>query len=267
MRPLKNLQSPLIHPVKYSISWGKHRFLKMIIPIMKISLERKKKLGKLQNDLGVKFIDMNLLNQALTHTSYANSSRKKSIPHNERMEFLGDAVLELIVADYLFRKYPDSNEGELSKLRSKIVSKESLSQFAREIKIEEHLLIGKDQEGIQSQDSLLADAYEAIIGALYMDRGIEITRCFILTSLIKKEKELIEVNDFKSQLQEYTQSVYNSLPKYRIVQKVGPEHHRRFKVVVEVKKKILGEGWGYSKKKAEKTAAQSAWEKIVNSRE
>mgnify|MGYP001128905578 CR=1 FL=1 len=223
---------------------------------------REKKLEKFQNSLGIKFIDVNLLNQALTHTSYANSS-KKSIPHNERIEFLGDAVLELIIADYLFRKYPKSSEGEVSKLRSKIVSEESLSQFAREIKIEEYLLIGKSQEGIQSQDSLLADAYEAIIGALYLDRGIKIARCFILTSLIKKEKELIEINDFKSQLQEYTQSMYNSLPKYRIIQKVGPEHHKKFKVIVKVRKKTLGEGWGYSKKKAEKIAAQSAWEKIA----
>ncbi|MCD6472775.1 ribonuclease III [Candidatus Aerophobetes bacterium] len=230
---------------------------------MKIPLERKKNLENLQKNLKVKFINVNLLNQALTHTSYANSLKEKNIPHNERMEFLGDAVLELIIADYLFHKYPDSNEGELSKLRSKIVSQESLAQFAREIKIEEYLLIGKNQEGIQSQDSLLADAYEAIIGALYIDRGLKITYCFVLTSLIEKEKELIEINDFKSQLQEYTQSVYNSLPKYRTIQKVGPEHRRKFKVIVEIKKKILGEGWGYSKKKAEKTAAQSAWEKIA----
>ncbi|MEA1964530.1 MAG: ribonuclease III [Candidatus Aerophobetes bacterium] len=230
------------------------------------SSERRRKLEELQNGLGIKFIDVSLLNQALTHTSYANSSKEKNTPHNERLEFLGDAVLEIVIADYLFHKYSNLSEGELSKLRSNIVSQETLSQFAREIKIGEYLLIGENQEGIQSQDSLLADAYEAIIGALYIDRGLKITRRFILTSLIKKERELIEVNDFKSQLQEYTQSVYNSLPKYRILKKVGPEHHKKFKAVVEIKKKILGEGWGYSKKKAEKMAAQSAWEKIIDNK-
>jgi len=179
------------------------------------------------------------------------------------LEFLGDAVLEIVVAEYLFRKYPHLKEGTLSKLRAMIVSEENLSRCAREAKIEKYLLVGKNQEGIKSQDSLLADAYEAIIGAIYLDRGLKEARRFIVDFLIKEE-EIQEMKDFKSDLQEYTQSLYKSLPEYEVVEKIGPDHRRKFRVNVKIGKKILGEGWGSSKKRAEKSAAQSAWKEIEN---
>ncbi len=144
-----------------------------------------------------------------------------------------------------------------------IVSEENLSRCARESKIEKYLLVGKNQEGIKSQNSLLADAYEAIIGAIYLDRGLKEAHRFIVDFLIKEE-EIQEMKDFKSDLQEYTQSLYKSLPKYEVVEKIGPDHRRKFKVKVKIGKKVLGEGWGSSKKRAEKRAAQSAWKEIEN---
>ena len=142
-----------------------------------------------------------------------------------------------------------------------IVSEENLSRCAREAKIEKYLLVGKNQESIRSQSSLLADAYEAVIGAIYLDKGLEEAHRFIVNFLIKEE-EIQEMKDFKSDLQEYTQSLYKSLPEYEVVEKIGPDHHRKFKVKVKIGERVLGEGWGSSKKRAEKKAAQSAWERI-----
>jgi len=224
---------------------------------MEISLSRQKVLREFQKNLRVNFLNLELFSQALTHSS------KEPVFHNERLEFLGDAVLEIVVAEYLFRKYPHLKEGTLSKLRAMIVSEENLSRCAREAKIEKYLLVGKNQERIKSQDSLLADTYEALIGAIYLDRGLKEAHRFIVDFLIKEE-EIQEMKDFKSDLQEYTQSLYKSLPKYEVVEKIGPDHRKKFRVKVKIGQKVLGEGWGSSKKRAEKKAAQSAWKEIEN---
>jgi len=229
-------------------------------------LARKRQLEEFQRRLGIKFSNLELFDRALTHISYAKSLNKEDIPYNERLEFLGDAVLELVVAEYLFRRYPNSSEGDLSKLRSIIVSEEALSYCARKIKVGDYLLVGKDQEEIRSQSALLADAYEAIIGALYLDGGLEVVRDFILRILLKEEEKIKEIRDFKSRLQEYTQSLYKSVPEYETVQEVGPDHNKTFKVRVKVEGRVLGEGWGSTKRKAEKMAAKCAWEKIEQAR-
>jgi ribonuclease-3 len=231
---------------------------------MKMSSARRKELEELQRNLGVKFTSLNLLDQALTHASHIKSTNETSISHYGKLEFLGDAVLELVTAEYLFKTYPGLSEGELSKLRSTMVSRESLSHCARKIKIGDYLLIGKDQEGIQSQDALLADAYESIIGALYLDKGLEAARWFILGRFMEEEEKIAKIKDFKSQLQEYTQSVYKSLPQYQVIQVIGPDHRKKFRVKVKIEGKIWGEGWGTSKKRAEKIAAQSAWMKVMH---
>ncbi len=231
---------------------------------MKMSSARRKKLEELQRNLGVKFTSLNLLDQALTHASHAKSTNERTISDYERLEFLGDAVLELATAEHLFKAYPGLSEGELSKLRSTLVSEESLSHCARKIKIGNYLLIGKDQEGIQSQDALLADAYESIIGALYLDKGLETARHFILDRFIEEEEEIAKIKDFKSQLQEYTQLVHKSVPQYQVIQAIGPDHSKKFRVKVRIGGKIWGEGWGTSKKRAEKVAAQSAWMKVMH---
>jgi len=230
---------------------------------MEISLARRKKLRRLEKELGIKFAHLELLNQALIHTSYAKSNQKEILPHNERLEFLGDAVLNLVTADYLFRQYPYLNEGELSQLRSKIVSQESLSQYARKIKLEEYILLGKNQEEIRSQPALLANAYESIIGAFYLDKGLEDASRFIFNLFTSRLERIEQIKDFKSWLQEYAQSFYKTLPQYKVIKEIGPEHKKKFKVEVRVKEKILGEGWGSSKKKAEITAARSIWENLA----
>ncbi len=229
-----------------------------------MSSVRREELEELQRNVGVKFSSLNLLDQALTHASHAKSTNERTVSHYQRLEFLGDAVLELVTAEWLFKIYPDLSEGELSKLRSTMVSQESLSHCARKIKIGNYLLISKDQEGIQSQDTLLADAYESIVGALYLDQGLETTRDFILERFMEEEEKIAKIRDFKSQLQEYTQSVYKSLPQYQVIQQIGPDHSKKFRVKVIIKGKVLGEGWGTSKKRAEKIAAQSAWMKVIH---
>lgn len=230
---------------------------------MSISPAERKKLARLEKKLGIKFTHLDLLNQALVHTSYAKSNQKEILLHNEKLEFLGDAVLNLVTAEYLFSQYPYLNEGELTKLRSKIVSQESLSRYAGKIKLGEYILVGKNQEAIRSQPALLADAYEAIIGAFYLDKGLDNVRSFISDLFLKQKKEIEQAKDFKSWLQEYSQSLYNTLPQYKVIKEVGPNHKKKFKVKVMLKGKVLGEGWGLSKKKAEIMAARSIWENIA----
>ena len=230
---------------------------------MEISLARRRKLRRLEKELGIRFTHLELLNQALIHTSYAKSNQKETLLHNERLEFLGDAILNLVTAEYLFRQYPYLNEGELSQLRSKIVSQESLSQYARKIKLEEYVLLGKNQEEIRSQPALLANTYEAVIGAFYLDKGLKDTRRFIFNLFTTAMERIEQMKDFKSWLQEYVQSYYKTLPQYKVIKEIGPEHKKKFKVEVRVKEKILGEGWGSSKKKAEMIAARSIWKNLT----
>lgn len=226
-----------------------------------IDSSRAKDLDDFQEIIGIRWRNIRLLNQALTHSSYAKSTPQKT-SDNERMEFLGDAVLELIIADYLFRKFSYLDEGSLSRMRSAVVSEENLAHHARKIGLGKYILVGKDQEQIRSQDAILADAYEAIIGSLYLDRGLKITKKFILGFFIKEENLLTKSKDFKSLLQEYSQSVYKKLPRYKLVQEKGPDHKKMFKIKVEIDGETLGEGWGPSKKKAEKVAAEKAWKKL-----
>jgi len=226
-----------------------------------IDPSRVKDLNNFQEKIGIRWKNIRLLDQALTHSSYAKSSIQPACD-NERIEFLGDAVLELVISDYLFRKFSYLDEGGLSRMRSAVVSEESLANHARKMGLGDYILVGKDQEQIRLQDAILADAYEAVIGALYLDQGLKAAKKFILNFFIKEENLLSKAKDFKSLLQEYSQSVYKKLPRYKLVQEEGPDHKKMFKVKVEINGKTLGEGWGPSKKKAEKIAAKKAWEKI-----
>jgi len=224
---------------------------------------RIKDLEELQEKIKVKWKDVKLLNQALTHSSYAKSNNQgREASDNERMEFLGDAVLELVIADYLFRRFPHLDEGSMSRIRSTLVSEETLARHALKINLGKYLLVGKDQDQIRLQSATLADAYEAIIGALYLDQGLKAARKFILNFFIKEENIISKAKDFKSLLQEYSQSVYKKLPRYHLIGESGPDHNKMFRVIVEVNGKVLGEGWGASKKKAEKIAAEEAWKKV-----
>ncbi|MDE3838487.1 ribonuclease III [Bacillus methanolicus] len=225
-----------------------------------------KQFKKFQERIGIEFEDEKLLKQAFTHSSYVNEHRKKPYEDNERLEFLGDAVLELTVSQYLFKKYPMMSEGELTKLRAAVVCEPSLVSFANELSFGELVLLGKGEEmtGGRARPALLADVFEAFIGALYLDKGIETVTKFLEMVVFPKINTgaFSHVMDYKSQLQELVQRDGAGTIEYRILQEKGPAHNREFVSRVSLNKVELGTGIGRSKKEAEQHAAQMALEKL-----
>lgn len=225
-----------------------------------------KQFKKFQERIGIEFEDEKLLKQAFTHSSYVNEHRKKPYEDNERLEFLGDAVLELTVSQYLFKKYPMMSEGGLTKLRAAVVCEPSLVSFANELSFGELVLLGKGEEmtGGRARPALLADVFEAFIGALYLDKGIETVTKFLEMVVFPKINAgaFSHVMDYKSQLQELVQRDGAGTIEYRILQEKGPAHNREFVSRVSLNKVELGTGIGRSKKEAEQHAAQMALEKL-----
>jgi len=233
-----------------------------------VKKERKEELAKLQKTLGYSFRDVRLLNKALTHKSYANETGK-NLKHNERFEFLGDSVLDLIVSEYMIRKYSDYNEGALSKIRAGVVNESSLAKLARKIDLGNFLLLGRGEEmsGGRSKSSLLANTYEALAGAIYYDSDLKSAAKVFLPNFKKEIKAYIETpesRDFKSDLQEYSQNKMACIPVYKVTKEIGPDHEKQFEVVVSIKDKSLGKGMGRSKKEAEQAAAKMALEGFLN---
>ncbi|MFQ3543363.1 ribonuclease III [Halobacillus rhizosphaerae] len=218
-----------------------------------------------QKKIDISFNDVSILEQAFTHSSYVNEHRKKDREDNERLEFLGDAVLELGVSQYLYREFPDMAEGELTKFRASIVCEISLVQFANELNFQELILLGKGEEmtGGRNRPALLADVFEAFIGALYLDRGFDQVIRFLEAYVYPKIKKgaFSHAMDFKSQLQEYIQRDNNSKIEYEIVEERGPAHSREFIAHVRVQGETAGIGIGRTKKEAEQKAAEQA---IIN---
>lgn len=221
---------------------------------------------QLQSDLNVSFNNNNLLYQAFTHSSYVNEHRRKLFTDNERLEFLGDAVLELSVSKFLFEKYPQMSEGELTKLRASIVCEPSLVIFANELEFGRYVLLGKGEEltGGRERPALLADVFESFVGALYLDQGLERVVAFLEKVVFPKVElgAFSHVMDFKSQLQEMVQQSNNGFLHYEIVDEKGPAHNRTFVSRVLLNEQELGLGRGKSKKEAEQQAAQSAMQKL-----
>ncbi len=221
---------------------------------------------QLQNELDVTFNNKNLLYQAFTHSSYVNEHRRKLFTDNERLEFLGDAVLELSVSKFLFQKYPHMSEGELTKLRASIVCEPSLVIFANELGFGRYVLLGKGEEltGGRERPALLADVFESFVGALYLDQGLERVVAFLEKVVFPKVElgAFSHVMDFKSQLQEMVQQSNNGLLHYEIVDEKGPAHNRTFISRVLLNEQELGVGRGKSKKEAEQQAAQSAMQML-----
>jgi len=219
-----------------------------------------KKLKELQENLGIQFENEKLLKQAFTHSSYVNEHRRKPHEDNERLEFLGDAVLELTVSQFLFKKFPMMSEGELTKLRAAIVCEPSLVSFANDQSFGKFVLLGKGEEmtGGRARPALLADVFEAFIGALYLDQGLEQVVVFLEKVVFPKINSgaFSHVMDFKSQLQEYVQRDAVGTISYRILQEKGPAHNREFVSQVFLNETELGTGTGRSKKEAEQHAAQ-----------
>lgn len=215
-----------------------------------------------QKRIEIEFADVKLLKQAFTHSSYVNEHRKKPYEDNERLEFLGDAVLELTVSQFLYKKYPMMSEGELTKLRAAVVCEPSLVAFANELLFGELVLLGKGEEmtGGRARPALLADVFEAFIGALYLDKGIDKVLEFLEMVIFPKINSgaFSHVMDFKSQLQELVQRDGAGTIEYKILLEKGPAHNREFVSRVSLNGDELGTGTGRSKKEAEQHAAQMA---------
>lgn len=217
--------------------------------------------GKFQNTIGYKFKDIELLERALTHSSYANENRASGVLDNERFEFLGDSVLGMNTALYLFNKYPDEPEGELTKMRSSLVCTGALCERARAINLGAELRLGHGEEsgGGRERPSILADAFEAVIGAIYLDSGEESARKFIKRFVFDAEKGgEWSITDYKTTLQEIVQKNRGELLSYRVIESNGPDHERSFTVEVMINSNHIGTGHGHSKKEAEQQAAKEA---------
>ena len=215
---------------------------------------------QLETIIGYKFKNPELLETALTHTSYANESRTP-VKHNERLEFLGDSVLQIVSADYLFHAYADRPEGDLTRIRASLVSEGALFQFAQEIGLGEYLRLGRGEErcGGRTRPSVVSDAFEAVIAALYLDGGMEVARKFILPFIT--EGKTAE-DDYKTRLQEVVQQDPSAVLKYEVTGETGPDHNKQFTVCVWRNGELLAEGRGRSKKAAEQHAAKVALEKL-----
>jgi len=221
-----------------------------------------KNIEKLEEELKYKFKDPSILENALTHGSFINEAKDPSLKDNERLEFLGDSVLNQSIAHILFQNYPEKPEGWLSKTKSILVSKDVIAQKALDMNLDKLLLLGKGEakSGGRKRASVLADTFEAVMGALFLDGGYEICKKFI-TKNFKKDIEKIlaeELLDFKTKLQELTQELYRSLPRYEIIEEKGPLHKISFHVKVILKGKELGRGHGSTKKEAGQMAAKKA---------
>ncbi len=219
---------------------------------------------RLEERLQIRFNNKFLLRQAFTHSSYVNEmrTRGKRLVDNERLEFLGDAVLELAVSEFLFRSYPQLSEGQMTKWRASIVCEPSLMEFATRLDFGSFILLGKGEEhtGGRKRPALLADVFEAFIGALYLDQGMEVTVDFLEKNVFAhlREGEGAAFIDFKTQLQEEIQRLNLGSLSYRIAEEKGPAHNREFLAEVWLNEQSLGQGRGHSKKEAEQKAASQA---------
>ena len=225
----------------------------------------------LQGVLCYEFKDLELLNKSLTHKSYSNEVLL-SLKNNERLEFLGDSVIDLIMADYMFLTYPDLPEGSLSKIRAAIVNENSLAGLAKNLELGSYILLGKGESfsGGRQKVSILANAYEALVGALFCDSDFRTTADVFLPQLIEKIDEFMGAciaTDFKSDLQEYTQNRFSCVPLYEVVGEIGPGHNKRFDVKVKIRSQVLGSGKGRSKKEAEQNAAKEALSTFLTDKE
>lgn len=207
-----------------------------------------------------RFNDVNLLEQSLLHSSYANENNIEKFANNERLEFLGDAVLEIITSSYLFNKYPEMLEGELTKLRASIVCEPTLASFAKKIELGDFILLGKGEEnsGGRGRASVLSDTVEAIIGAIYLDGGLQKAEAFVSEMFLKQLDRSKLFVDSKTHLQELIQKFSDQPVQYEILDESGPDHNKIFKVSVSHMNEIIGLGSGRSKKSAEQEAAYNA---------
>lgn len=222
---------------------------------------------KAERELNLAFSNKALLQRAFTHRSYINENPDYPLEDNERLEFLGDAVLDFITGEYLYHRFPEMSEGRLTNLRSALVRTERLGSFAVSLNLGEFIFLGRGEEdsGGRKRLAILCDAFEAFIGALYLDKGLEFTRQFVHQLIEPALQEILASDadkDPKSQLQEIAQSFYQLTPTYRTVQEEGPDHAKEFTVEAMIGSKSYGYGKGFSKQMAAQAAAQQALERL-----
>jgi len=220
---------------------------------------------KIAQLLNLSFQNLDLLKEALTHRSFLNEHRDWNIPHNERLEFLGDSILGFVIADNLVEQYPQFAEGELTSLRAALVNSDSLLAVAKELKLEDYLLVsrGEARELKNSRSYLLANTIEALIGALYLDGGIDKAKDFIKKYIFSKAETILQTasyKDAKSLFQEKSQALLGITPIYKSLKSWGPDHAKQFEVGVYLNEDLISQGKGYSKQEAEINAAQKALE-------
>ena len=223
-------------------------------------------LKDLETAIGYRFQNISLLHNALTHSSHANERWRNSLMSNERLEFLGDSILGMVVADYLYRSFPDRPEGELTRMRADMVCEKSLALVAGQIGLGQHLLLGKGEEqgGGRCRDSILADAVESVIAACYLDGGMEAAREFIQKFiLVNVPVNRLNNSDYKTALQELVQQKKNQVLAYTLIGESGPDHDKQFRVELTLNGRVVGQGTGSSKKRAEQDAARVAMEKLL----
>lgn len=235
---------------------------------MNISSKRLNSLEEIQVNIDYSFNNVNLLNSSLTHSSYANENKMKSYENNERLEFLGDVVVSLTVSEYLYHRFAEFPEGDLTKRRATVVCESSLAFAARKIKLGDYLLLGKGEEatGGRNRDSILADAFEALTGAIYLDGGLGAAKKFLIDMF--EEEVIYAISkgslfiDYKTYLQETLQKNTKSKIEYVVEKEIGPDHNKKFYMNVIVENKIIGKGIGRNKKEAEQMAAKQALYKM-----
>ncbi len=227
---------------------------------------KEEKYKNFERTLNISFRDKNLLKQAFIHRSYINENKNIGLAHNERLEFLGDAVLELVITELLFKRFPNEDEGILTAYRSALVRTEMLSSLARSFGMEELLLLSKGEmrSGEKARDYILANTFEAFIGALYLDGGFNVVKSLLQKHLLPKINEIIQKGtwkDPKSHIQEYAQERYGITPRYELINSSGPDHDKHFIVALFFGDKEISKGEGKSKQKAQQDAARNALKK------
>lgn len=228
--------------------------------------QRRRELLAFQKQVGIRFRNLDLLNLAFAHRSYANEAGASG-GNNEKLEFLGDSVLGMVISEYLFSELPEKSEGDLAKIKSFVVSESILAEVAMKVGLDNYVLIGRGEEcsGGRTKKAILADALEAIIGAYYVDSGLRQSSKFVLKLFVPSIDRVLENKhdkDYKTLLQEYVQKRFKTYPRYRVVHRHGPDHNRTFLTEVRIRNQSYGRGQGKNKKEAEQRAAAHAYQAL-----
>ncbi len=220
---------------------------------------------EIERRLGYSFQNYELFELSFIHKSYFYENGLSVSGHNERIEFLGDAVLQLVITDYLYKNYPEKSEGELSQYRSRLVDATALSRYSEKIGISEFIVLGKGERKQEKRSSLLANLFEAVLGAIYLDGGIEKASLFLFTKIFDEIQNVMSLpsQSLKTLLQEWAQKTQQILPEYVVIEESGPDHKRFFRIEVRLGESTIGFGEGFSKKEAERNAADDALKRVL----